>query len=77
MTEAEKKPGLFTMPWFKPLYRRIIVVCIPAAMLIFEVVVSQDQFWMLIWAAAIAYGIWNFFINFENELAKHDAKSKG
>jgi len=78
MTETPKKPGLFTMPWFKPLYRRVIVLLLPIGMLIFELVVSQDQFWMLIWLAALGYAVWTFFINFDNELAKaeRDAKPK-
>jgi hypothetical protein len=77
-TEADKKPGLFTMAWFKPLYRRVIVCLIPVAALVFELIWGKDQFWMLIWAAGIAYGVWSFFINFDKELAKaeNDAKPK-
>ncbi len=30
MPEAEKKPGLFTLPWFKPFYRRAILIALIA-----------------------------------------------
>jgi hypothetical protein len=77
--QENKKPGLFTMGWFKPLYRRVIVVVVIAAWSTFEWFINQNpdhQFWGALTLAALAYGIWTFFINFENELKKTDGKPK-
>lgn len=68
----ESKPGLLTMGWFRPLYRRVIVVAIVAGWCAFEWLVSHDQIWGMITAAALAYAVWMFFINFESELKKHE-----
>ena len=74
--EPEQKPRILTLPWFKPLYRRIIVVGIIAVWCGFEWLYNHDQFWGLITLAALAYGVWTCFINFENELNKTDGKPK-
>jgi len=73
----EEKPRILTLPWFRPLYRRVILVGIIALWCGFEWLVNHDQFWGMITLAALAYGVWIFFINFEKELAKDDnAKPK-
>jgi len=73
----EEKPRILTMPWFKPLYRRVLVIAVIAVWCGFEWFYNHDQFWGMITLAALAYGVWTFFINFENELAKDDnAKPK-
>lgn len=75
--EPAKKPGIGTMPWFRPVYRRVIVVAIVACWCAWEWLFNQDQFWGLLTLAALAYAIWTFFINFENELKKvEDGKPK-
>lgn len=74
--EEDKKPGLFTMPWFKPLYRRVIVIVVIALWCGWEWLYTHDQFWGLITLAALAYGVWTFFINFENELKKAEDNAK-
>jgi hypothetical protein len=66
----EDKPRILTMPWFKPLWRRVLVVAIIAVWSGWEWFYNQDQFWGIMTLAALAYGVWIFFINFENELAK-------
>lgn len=73
------KPGLLTLGWFEPLYRRVIVVAIIAAWCVWEWVFNQDQFWGVVTIAMLAYGIWTFFINFDKALANQrgdDAKPK-
>ena len=42
--EPAKKPGIGTMPWFKPVYRRVIVVAIVAIWCGWEWFFNQDQF---------------------------------
>ena len=64
------KPGLMTLGWFEPLYRRVILVAIIAAWSVWEWVWNKDQFWGFITLAMIAYAIWTFFINFDKPLAK-------
>jgi hypothetical protein len=77
VTETPKKPRVLSMPWFKPLWRRVLLVGVIAVWCGFEWIYSKDQFWGMITLAALAYGVWVFFINFENELAKDDnAKPK-
>ena len=75
--EPAKKPGIGTMPWFQPVYRRVIVVGIVAAWSAWEWFFNQDQFWGMLTLAALAYAIWTFFINFDKELKKaEDGKPK-
>lgn len=75
--KQDKQPGLLTLPWFKPLYRRVILIAIIAGWAAWEWFYTHDGFWQLITLGALGYGIWMFFINFENELKKHDdAKPK-
>lgn len=74
--DDNKKPGLLTLQWFKPLYRRVILIAIIVGWALWEWFYTHDQFWGLITLAALGYGIWMFFINFEKELAKDDAKPK-
>jgi len=70
----DKKPGIMTLAWFKPLYRRVLVCSIPVIGIIWEVFYTHDQMWAMIWAAALAYGIWSFFINYERDLAKQEQR---
>lgn len=72
MTETPKKPGLFTLPWFKPFYRRAILIALIAIWCGWEWIFTRDQFWGLITTAALAYAVWVFGINFDKELKKHD-----
>lgn len=72
-----EKPRLFTLPWFKPLYRRVILIGIIALWCAWEWLYNHDQFWGLITLAALAYAVWSFGINYDKELKKHeDAKPK-
>ena len=73
---ADGKPGFMTLGWFEPLYRRVIVVGVIAAWSVWEWLFNKDQFWGLITIAMLVYGVWTFFINFENELKKIDGKPK-
>jgi hypothetical protein len=74
MAETPEKPRPLTLPWFKPLWRRVIVIAIIAVWCGWEWLYTHDQFWGMITLAALAYGVWIFIINFDNELAKETAK---
>ena len=73
----EEKPRILSLQWFRPLWRRVILVGGIAVWSGVEWFRNNDQFWGMITLAALAFGVWTFFINFENELAKDDnAKPK-
>ena len=72
--QGERKPGIGTIQWFKPLYRRIILVGIVAAWCAWEWLHNQDQLWGMLTLAALAYAVWSFFINFDNELKKAEER---
>ena len=61
-------------PMFNPLWVRIIVTAICAlwAMLEFG---SGNPFWGILFAAAAAFCLWKFFINFE-EYTDNDSKDE-
>lgn len=52
--------------WFRPLWRRVAVTAFIVVWFAWEALYAQDQFWMLITGAALAYAIWNFFIKFDD-----------
>ena len=73
----DKKPGLMTLEWFQPLYRRVILVSVIALWCAWEWLFNNDQFWGVMTLAMLAYGIWTFFINFDKQIAgRQDAKPK-
>lgn len=76
MSEKPAKPGIGTMQWFRPIYRRVILVGIVAIWCAWEWLNNQDQFWGLMTLAALAYSVWVFFINFENEVAKAEDRHR-
>jgi hypothetical protein len=77
MTEADKKPGLFTLPWFKPLWKRAILIGGVALWCGWEWFYNRDPTWGFITLAALAYAAWSFGINYDKELKKYeDARPK-
>lgn len=58
MKESERE-------WFRPLWLRLLVTGFVAAWFAWEVFFTQDQFWMLITAAALAYAVWNLIIRYK------------
>lgn len=50
--------------WFRPLWLRVLVTTLVAAWFAWETLVNQDQLWMLITGAALAYAVWNLFIKY-------------
>lgn len=67
------------LDWFRPLWRRVAVTAFIVVWFIWEAVWNQDQFWMLITGAALAYAVWTFFIKFDARGGKgdDDAGSEG
>lgn len=48
-------------PWFRPLYRRVLVLLVCVGWLAFEIT-QQDPFWLLMAGAATGYAVWDFFL---------------
>ena len=49
-------------PFYRPLWRRIVIIALVAAWLGFEVFVSQSPIWMIAAGAMLAYALWTFLI---------------
>jgi hypothetical protein len=49
-------------PFYKPLWRRITLVCVLSAWSAFEVLVSKEPLWMAVAIALLLVCIWQFLI---------------
>ncbi len=47
--------------WFRPLWRRVLVVAFLAIWCGWEWLSNKDQFWGTLTALALAYALYNFF----------------
>ena len=56
-----------THPFYRPLWRRIVIVAAIAGWLAFEIFHTRDSLWITVAAAALAYGLWTFFLNWPKE----------
>jgi len=59
-------------PFYKPLWRRVVIVLVIVAWLAFEVFSSQSGLWIGLAAAALAYAVYVFFITWPKEGPKDD-----
>jgi hypothetical protein len=51
--------------WFRPLWRRIAVVAFVGAWLLWELLYTHDQTWMLIVGGLLAYSVGIFLIRYD------------
>lgn len=56
--------------WFRPLWRRVVVVVFLAIWLAWEVLYTKEQLWMVLVGAALAYALYNFFYAFPKDEPK-------
>lgn len=49
-------------PFYKPLWRRIVITAICAAWTAYEVFFGGDGMWLVFAAGMTAYAVWTFFI---------------
>lgn len=54
-------------PFYKPLWRRIVIVLTIVAWLGFEVYQGTSGLWMAIAAGTLAYAIYTFFLNWPKD----------
>ncbi len=50
-------------PWFKPLWRRVLVTAVCVFWTVLELY-TGDPFWAMLFGALAAYSIWSFFFAF-------------
>jgi len=56
------------LEWFRPMWRRVVLLAIVVLWCGWEWVFNQDQFWGLITLAMVAWAVWTFFINFDKSV---------
>jgi hypothetical protein len=49
-------------PWLEPLWVRLLIVLLLIAALGVEILWLREQLWLFLWAGALAYAIWDFFL---------------
>ncbi|MGF1477239.1 MAG: DUF3329 domain-containing protein [Geminicoccaceae bacterium] len=50
-------------PWFRPLYRRVLVLCLCLIWLALELWSQPDSLWVIAALAVTAWGLWDFFLS--------------
>ena len=61
-------------PFYKPLWRRVVIVVFIACWLGFEVYSGQDGMWVALSAGMLAYAIYIFFLTWPKEGTKEGPK---
>jgi 4-hydroxybenzoate polyprenyltransferase len=65
------------LEWFRPLWLRLLVTGLVAIWFGWELFFTQDQLWMIITGAALAYAVWNLFIKYDDKAGKKPAAGDG
>lgn len=52
-------------PFYRPLWRRLVIVITTAIWSAFEIFYAQDGFWGVIAAGFFGYSLWTFFIAYK------------
>ena len=51
-------------PWFRPLYRRVLIVAACFLWLVLETI-GEQPFWQIIAFAVLAYAVWSFLYKYK------------
>ncbi len=54
-------------PFYRPLWRRIVIVAVTAAWFGFEVLISRSQLWAVLAGALFAYTAWILLYTWKSE----------
>jgi hypothetical protein len=57
-------------PFYRPLWRRMLIIAIIAAWALFEVVYSQEPLWMTIALGFLAFAVWSFVLTWPKDSAQ-------
>ncbi len=49
-------------PWLEPLWVRLLVVALCLAALVAEYLYLGEPLWLMLWAAALIYAVWDLFL---------------
>ncbi|WP_062014001.1 hypothetical protein [Aureimonas sp. AU4] len=52
-------------PFFRPLWRRVLLVAVCAAWALFELLVTGDRTWAIMTGIVAAYAAWTFLITYQ------------
>lgn len=55
---------LHTHPFYKPFWRRVVIVATTALWVAFELIYSQSPFWSVLAVATFLFCVWNFLITY-------------
>jgi multisubunit Na+/H+ antiporter MnhC subunit len=50
-------------PFYKPLWRRLVIIAVVALWAAYEVLVSRESLWIAISLGMLAYAVWVFLIS--------------
>ncbi len=53
--------------FFRPLWRRAVVIAVVAGWFGYEAFFSKDPLWITLTAVALAYCVWNLFLRFPKD----------
>ena len=56
-------------PFYKPLWRRIVLVCVLAAWTAFEVFYTQQPLWIVVAGGLLVYTAWIFLLSWKGSSA--------
>lgn len=59
-------------PFYKPLWRRVLIVAVVAAWTVFEYVTGADGLWLALAGGMLAYSVYIFFITWPKDEPKGD-----
>ena len=59
-------------PFYRPLWRRVVIVAVIAVWLGIEIYRDEGGLWLLIAAGAVAYAVFTFFITWPKTLDSGD-----
>jgi hypothetical protein len=62
--------------WFRPLWRRLIVMAVIVIWIGWEWLYTHDPFWQWVTVGLFAYAIWTLFISFDKKTGGDDAEPK-
>ena len=54
-------------PFYKPLWRRLLLVALIGAWAAYEIGVVRDGMWMVLTGGLLAYALWNFIITWPKD----------
>jgi TctA family transporter len=54
-------------PFYKPLWRRILIIAAVALWAAYEVTVTQSGLWMVVALGVLGYAVWTFLITFPKD----------